>query len=82
MPATVSVLVPGPLISDANTSFTRLDGDITALSAEILRLDQILRRCGADAEPARNTLVQYAKHRRPIYFRMIQPMCASAIRDK
>src|SRR3982074_102697 len=60
--ATVSALVLGLLISNANTSFTRLGGQVTALSAEILRLDHILRRYGADAEPARHTLLQYAEH--------------------
>src|SRR5215471_20458745 len=61
--ATISALVLGLLISNANTKFTRLGGEVTTLSAEILRLDQILRRYGADAEPARNTLVQYAEHK-------------------
>src|ERR1700757_5128844 len=61
--ATVSALVLGLLISNANTSFTRLGGEVTALSAEILRLDHILRRYGADAEPARNVLLQYAQHK-------------------
>jgi hypothetical protein len=61
--ATVSALVLGLLISNANTSFTRLGGQVTALSAEILRLDHILRRYGADAEPARNMLLQYAQHK-------------------
>jgi hypothetical protein len=61
--ATVSALVLGLLISNANTSFTRLGGQVTALSAEILRLDHILRRYGADAEPARNVLLQYAQHK-------------------
>jgi len=61
--ATISALVLGLLISNANTSFTRLGGEVTTLSAEILRLDQILRRYGADAEPARETLVQYAEHK-------------------
>ncbi|WP_426609348.1 hypothetical protein [Bradyrhizobium sp. McL0616] len=61
--ATVSALVLGLLISNANTSFTRLGGQVTALSAEILRLDHIMRRYGADAEPARNTLLQYAEHK-------------------
>jgi len=61
--ATVSALVLGLLISNANTSFTRLGGEVTALSAEILRLDHILRRYGADAEPARHTLLQYAEHK-------------------
>jgi hypothetical protein len=61
--ATVSALVLGLLISNANTSFTRLGGEVTALSAEILRLDHILRRYGADAEPARSTLEQYAEQK-------------------
>jgi hypothetical protein len=61
--ATVSALVLGLLISNANTSFTRLGGQVTALSAEILRLDHILRRYGPDAEPARNMLLQYAEHK-------------------
>jgi hypothetical protein len=61
--ATISALVLGLLISNANTSFTRLGGEVTTLSAEILRLDQILRRYGADAEPARKTLLQYAEHK-------------------
>jgi hypothetical protein len=61
--ATVSALVLGLLISNANTSFTRLGGEVTVLSAQLLRLDQILRRYGADAEPARITLLQYAEHK-------------------
>jgi hypothetical protein len=32
-------------------------------SAEILRLDHVLRRYGAYAEPARNKLLQYAEHK-------------------
>ena len=58
--ATVSALVLGLLISNANTKFTRLGGEVTTLSAEILH---ILRRYGTDAEPARNTLLQYAEHK-------------------
>jgi hypothetical protein len=61
--ATVSALVLGFLISNANTRFTRLGGEVTALSAQILRLDHVLRRYGADAEPARNMLLQYAEHK-------------------
>lgn len=61
--ATVSALVLGLLISNANTTFTRLGGEVTTLSAEMLRLDHILRRYGADAEPARNKLLQYAEHK-------------------
>ncbi|QOZ71707.1 hypothetical protein [Bradyrhizobium arachidis] len=61
--ATVAALVLGLLISNANTKFTQLGGEVTALSAEILRLDHILRRYGADAEPARKTLMQYAERK-------------------
>lgn len=61
--ATVSALVLGLLISNANTRFTRLGGEVTALSAQILRLDHILRRYGADAEPARGVLLKYAEQK-------------------
>jgi uncharacterized membrane protein len=61
--ATVSALVLGLLISNANSKFTRLGGETTNLSAELLRLDHLLRRYGDDAEPARNLLVQYARHK-------------------
>ena len=50
--AMVAALVLGLLISNANSKFTQLGGEVTMLSAEILRLDHILRRYGADAEPA------------------------------
>src|SRR4029079_9084549 len=46
--ATVSALVLGLLISNANTSFRALGGEVTTLSAQILRLDNILRRYGPD----------------------------------
>ena len=61
--ATVSALVLGLLISNANSSFIRLGGEVTALSAEILRLDRILLRYGSNAEAARETLRQYAKQK-------------------
>jgi hypothetical protein len=61
--ATVSALVLGLLISNANSSFIRLGGEVTALSAEILRLDKILFRYGSDAQPARETLREYAKQK-------------------
>jgi hypothetical protein len=59
--ATVSALVLGLLISNANNSFSALGGEVTTLSAQILRLDQILRRYGPDTDPARETLRQYAE---------------------
>lgn len=61
--ATVSALVLGLLISNANTKFSVLEGEVTALSAEILRLDQILRRYGPDTNVARETLRQYAEQK-------------------
>jgi len=61
--ATISALVLGLLISNANTSFIRLGGEVTTLSAEVLRLHQILRRYGSDTDPARRTLRQYAEHK-------------------
>jgi hypothetical protein len=60
---TLSALVLGLLISNANTSFTRLGGEVTALSAQVLRLDHILSRYGANVEPARNVVLQYAEHK-------------------
>jgi hypothetical protein len=59
--ATVSALVLGLLISNANSSFSALGGEVTTLSAQILRLDQILRRYGPQTDPARETLRQYAE---------------------
>src|SRR5262245_334309 len=61
--ATVSALVLGLLISNANSSFISLGGQVTTLSAEILRLDQILRRYGPDTTPARETLKRYAENK-------------------
>jgi hypothetical protein len=66
--AMVAALVLGLLISNANTKFTQLGGEVTALSAQILRLDHILRRYGTDAEPARKTLLQYAEHKAADFF--------------
>jgi hypothetical protein len=61
--ATVSALVLGLLISNANTSFRTLGGDVTTLSAQILRLDNILRRYGPETYPAREILRQYAEQK-------------------
>jgi hypothetical protein len=58
--ATVSALVLGLLISNANTSFIALGGEVTSLSAQILRLDQLLRRYGPATDAARETLRRYA----------------------
>src|SRR5262245_27614041 len=63
MVATVSALVLGLLISNANTSFRTLGGEVTTLSEQILRLDNILRRYGPDTFPAREILRQYAENK-------------------
>jgi hypothetical protein len=61
--ATISALVLGLLISNANTSFSALGGEVTTLSAQILRLDNVLRRYGPDTKPARQILREYAEHK-------------------
>jgi hypothetical protein len=61
--ATLSALVLGLLISNANSTFTAVGGQVTAMSAQILRLDQILARYGPEAAPARELLRHYAEHK-------------------
>jgi hypothetical protein len=61
--ATVSALSLGLLLSTANTSFTGRNGEVTRLSADIIRLDRMLRRYGPDAEAARETLRRYAERK-------------------
>jgi hypothetical protein len=63
MVATISALVLGLLISNANSSFIALGGEVTTLSAQLIRLDRILHRYGPDADPARDTLRQYANQK-------------------
>jgi len=59
--ATVSALVLGLLISNANTGFVARSAQVTRLSADIIRLDRILRRYGPEADSARDVLRQYAE---------------------
>jgi hypothetical protein len=59
--ATLSALVLGLLISNANSSFNAIGGQVTAMSAEILRLDQILNRYGPETAQARELLRRYAE---------------------
>jgi hypothetical protein len=59
--ATLSALVLGLLISNANSSFTAVGGQVTAMSAQILRLDQILGRYGPETTQARELLQRYAE---------------------
>lgn len=61
--ATISALVLGLLISNANASFVMRAGEVTTLSADILRLEQMLRRYGPETDTARRTLRQYTEHK-------------------
>src|SRR6476646_6056785 len=59
--ATISALVLGLLISNANSTFIAVGGEVTSLSAQILRMDQLLRRYGPETGPAREKLRRYAE---------------------
>ena len=60
---TIAALVLGLLISNANTSFIARSSEVTALSADILRLDQMLRLYGPETNPARGKLLQFAERK-------------------
>src|SRR5437762_12104330 len=60
---TITALVLGLLISNANTSFIARNGEVTMLSSDILRLDQMLRLYGPEANPARGKLLQFAERK-------------------
>ena len=57
---TASALVLGLLISSANSSFSIRNTEVTRMSADIIRLDQLLRRYGPEADVARDSLRRYA----------------------
>ncbi|HKD36290.1 MAG TPA: hypothetical protein VKB78_05800 [Pirellulales bacterium] len=59
----IAALVLGLLLSGANTSFNSRSAEVTALSADILRLDQTLRLYGPEANPTRGKLRQYAERK-------------------
>jgi hypothetical protein len=59
--ATLSALVLGLLISNANSSFTALGGEVTTLSAQLIGLDQVLRRYGPETKQTRELLRQYVE---------------------
>src|SRR3954452_14752854 len=61
--ATVSALCLGLLLSTANTAFTARGNDVTRISAEIIRLDRMLRWYGADADAAREALRHYTEQK-------------------
>ena len=66
--ATISALVLGLLLSNANSSFNAVQGQVISLSAEILRLDQLLRKYGPDTKSAREKLREYAERKRDDLF--------------
>ena len=51
--ATISALVLGLLLSNANSSFSAVQGQVNAMSAQILRLDQLLRNEISSGKAAR-----------------------------
>ena len=57
---TMSALVLGLLISNANTTFNGRNADVARLSTQIVRLDTLLRRYGEAADPMRAGLRDYA----------------------
>jgi len=66
--ATISALVLGLLLSNANSSFNAVQGQVTSLSAEILRLDQLLRKYGPETKLAREKLREYTERKRDDLF--------------
>jgi hypothetical protein len=56
---TMSALVIGLLISNASSSFTARNRDLGQLSADIMRLDALLRRYGPEANAIRDVLQRY-----------------------
>ena len=66
--ATISALVLGLLLSNANSSFNAVQGQVTTLSAEILRLDQLLLRYGPETKLARQKLSEYAERKKDDLF--------------
>jgi len=66
--ATISALVLGLLLSNANSSISAVQGQVTSISAEILRLDQLLRRYGSETKLAREKLREYAERKRDDLF--------------
>ena len=53
----------GPVDLKRQYIFIARNGQVTALSANILRLDQMLRLYGPEADPAREALRKYAEHK-------------------
>jgi hypothetical protein len=56
---TMSALVVSLLISNASSSYSARNGEITHLGANVVQLDHLLRRYGPQSEEARTALRQY-----------------------
>lgn len=57
---TLTALVLGLLLSIANTSFGTKQQQLISVSTDLLRIDQLLRGYGPEADRARAALRQYA----------------------
>src|SRR3954449_11683002 len=57
---TMTALVISLLISSSNTSFLARQASLRDLAANIVRLDDLLRRYGVDADPPRRELQRFA----------------------
>jgi len=57
---TLSALVLGLLLATANSSFSVRNQEVMQISANVIRLDRLLRRYGPAADQSREILRQYA----------------------
>jgi hypothetical protein len=56
---TLTALVLGLLISNASSSFSTRNSEVTRISADMVRMDRLLRRYGPEADGARKALQRY-----------------------
>src|SRR5262245_3617034 len=57
--ATLSAIVLGLLVSSASSSFSTRSGEVTRVSADIIRLDRLLRRYGPEAAAVQDAVRVY-----------------------
>jgi hypothetical protein len=57
---TMSALALGLLISDANSAYVTQSQEVTETSADMIRLDRLMRRYGPETQEARELLRRYA----------------------
>jgi len=58
---TMTALMLGLLVSNASGAFDTVGAEVTQVSADIIRLDRLLRRYGPEANPVRVALRRYPK---------------------